>query len=206
MDEDGAVRVLDAHCPHLGAHLASAAKSMDNCVAVSISRAGAIGTGECVEIPYAKKIPPKAQSDRWPVREVNGVILVHHDPGGDAPDIRDSGHPRIWNGRVVAVVASSYQSRRTRARSSRTSPTSAHFPSVHGTEIDEFAFEVDGYTATQRVKGRAFLPAAASTTSRRRTTYHGPGYLMMRMDGALQELYVVAHTPVDENVSICVWR
>ncbi|MGH7297764.1 MAG: 3-ketosteroid-9-alpha-hydroxylase, partial [Polyangiaceae bacterium] len=31
------------------------------------------------------------------------------------------------------------------------------------------------------------------------TTYHGPGYLLMRMDGALQNYMLVAHTPVDHG-------
>ena len=73
----------------------------------------------------------------------------------------------------------------------------AHFPSVHLTEIDEFEFSVEGHTATQQVKGRARLPAAASTTSPRATTYHGPGYLVMRMIGMMQNYMIVAHTPVD---------
>jgi 3-ketosteroid 9alpha-monooxygenase subunit A len=31
------------------------------------------------------------------------------------------------------------------------------------------------------------------------TTYHGPGYLIMRMAGALDNWMLVAHTPVDQN-------
>jgi 3-ketosteroid 9alpha-monooxygenase subunit A len=73
----------------------------------------------------------------------------------------------------------------------------AHFPAVHKTQIDEFAFEVDGHLARQRVKGRARLPDGGLDVFSSTTTYHGPAYLLMRMDGALQNYMLVAHTPVD---------
>ncbi len=73
----------------------------------------------------------------------------------------------------------------------------AHFPRVHKTEIDEFSFDVARHTATQRVKGRALLPNGGVDNFSSTTTYHGPGYLLMRMDGTLQNYMLVAHTPVD---------
>jgi 3-ketosteroid 9alpha-monooxygenase subunit A len=68
---------------------------------------------------------------------------------------------------------------------------------VHRTEIDEFDFSVDGHTATQRVKGRALLPGGGVDQFASTTTYHGPGFLVMRMSGVMQNYMVVAHTPVD---------
>ena len=73
----------------------------------------------------------------------------------------------------------------------------AHFPSVHQTEIDDFEFSVDGHMATQRVKGRALLPGGGVDRFGSTTTYHGPGLLLMRMGGVMQNYMIVAHTPVD---------
>src|SRR5262249_24984522 len=76
----------------------------------------------------------------------------------------------------------------------------AHFPRVHNTEIEDFSFEVDGHLATQRVKGKAFLAGGGTDPFSSSTTYHGPGYLLMRMDGVLQNYMLLAHTPIEENL------
>ena len=74
-----------------------------------------------------------------------------------------------------------------------------HFPAVHATDIHEFAFEVDGHISRQRVKGTAKLPGGGVDNFSSTTTYHGPGFLLMKMDGALQNYMLIAHTPNDTN-------
>src|SRR5690242_14441791 len=63
--EDGTPQVLDAHCPHLGAHLGKGGKLAGNCVTCPFHAWRFNGRGECVEIPYGKKIPPKAKLGTW---------------------------------------------------------------------------------------------------------------------------------------------
>ncbi len=43
------------------------------------------GNGHCMNIPYASHVPPKAQIPSWPIREVNGAILVYHHAQGTPP-------------------------------------------------------------------------------------------------------------------------
>jgi len=83
--EDGAVHVLDAYCAHMGADLASGGRVVGTSIECPFHAWRYCGTGECVSIPYAKKIPPKARQRAWTVREVNGLVLVHHDSQGAAP-------------------------------------------------------------------------------------------------------------------------
>mgnify|MGYP000650348235 FL=1 len=59
--EDGAARVLDAYCPHLGAHLGCGGVVQGNklrCPFHGWQFAGE--SGQCVEVPFAAKIPPRA--------------------------------------------------------------------------------------------------------------------------------------------------
>ena len=50
---DGAPRVLDAYCPHLGAHLAVGGRVEDDCIrARSTGGSSPATTGRCVEVPY----------------------------------------------------------------------------------------------------------------------------------------------------------
>ncbi len=95
--ESGAVKVLDAYCPHLGAHLGYG-------IGDKAGQGGAVqgetivcpfhawrfnGEGECVEIPYAKNLPPKVQGKQcltsYPVVERNQGIWVWYHPQGIAP-------------------------------------------------------------------------------------------------------------------------
>ena len=49
------------------------------------------------------------------------------------------------------------------------------------------------------MKGRAHLPGGGVDQFASSTTYHGPGYLVMRMNGVMQNYMLVAHTPVDAS-------
>ena len=42
-------------------------------------------SGQCVEVPFAAKIPARAGLRSWPVRELDGLIMVYHHTDGQAP-------------------------------------------------------------------------------------------------------------------------
>jgi 3-ketosteroid 9alpha-monooxygenase subunit A len=197
--EDGVVHVLDAYCAHMGADLAAGGRVIGNTIECPFHAWRYCGTGECVAIPYAKKIPEKARQRAWRAREVNGLILVHHDPAGREPDfdipvIAEYGTPEWlpWTTKMYRVKTHPREIVENLA-------DRAHFPRVHATEIEDFAFEVKGHTATQRVKGRAILPGGGVDNFSSSTTYHGPGYLLMRMSGIFDNYMLVAHTPIDKG-------
>ena len=86
-DETGVARVLDAHCPHLGAHLGHGGTVVGNSIRCPFHAWEWDGeTGGCAAIPYAKKIPPKARVGVWPTAERNQMVLVWHHLGGETPD------------------------------------------------------------------------------------------------------------------------
>ena len=197
--EDGKVRILDAYCAHMGADLGAGGKVIGNDIQCPFHHWKYCGTGECVEIPYATKIPAKARQKAWPTREINGVILVWHDAEGRAPDyeipvIPEHGTPAWlpWTQQMYAIKTHPREIVENLA-------DKGHFPAVHQTDIHEFSFEVDGYRSTQHVKGTARLPGGGLDNFSSSTTYHGPGYLLMRMNGAFENYMLVAHTPINEN-------
>ncbi len=83
--EDGTAHVLDAHCPHLGAHLGHGGVVEGNCIRCPFHAWTFSGDGACTRVPYAKKIPPLARIEPWPVCERNGFLFVHYHPLGEAP-------------------------------------------------------------------------------------------------------------------------
>jgi len=81
----GTAHVLNGHCPHLGAPLWQG-RVQGEAVRCPFHHWCIDGNGQCVEIPYARKIPPQARTKSWPVQEINGAIMLWHHPRGEAPD------------------------------------------------------------------------------------------------------------------------
>lgn len=83
--ENGTPHVFDAHCSHLGAHLGYGGKVKGEVIECPFHGWCFNGNGQCVDVPYANKIPSKAQIPVWSVREVNGVIMVYYHAQGETP-------------------------------------------------------------------------------------------------------------------------
>ena len=83
---DGGIRVTDAFCPHLGAHLAHGGRVEGNDVVCPFHAWRWDGeSGECLEIPYASRIPPNARIETFPTRERNGYVMLWLHSEGAAP-------------------------------------------------------------------------------------------------------------------------
>lgn len=77
---DGRARVLDAICPHLGAHLGVNSRVEGDTVVCPFHAWRFDGKGMCVQIPGVERIPPGARVQAWPTVEVNGAIFAwYHD-------------------------------------------------------------------------------------------------------------------------------
>ena len=75
-DEAGDPRLFDAYCPHLGAHLGYGGKVEGDGIRCPFHAWRFDGSGQCAEIPYSKRIPPKAKVEAWPVCERNGIVFA----------------------------------------------------------------------------------------------------------------------------------
>lgn len=83
--EDGVLHVLDAHCPHLGAHLGHGGKVQGDCIVCPYHGWGYGSDGVNKFIPYEDR-PNVSHSLRvWPVAEQHECVFVWHDPAGGPP-------------------------------------------------------------------------------------------------------------------------
>jgi phenylpropionate dioxygenase-like ring-hydroxylating dioxygenase large terminal subunit len=146
--ESGQARVTDAHCPHLGAHIAVGGRVEEECVRCPFHGWRFDGeTGECVEIPYggSERIPAKARLRSYPTIERNHMIWAWHhllegEPFYDVPEVPEFSDPD-WLDIVVRefTIAVSVEDM------AENNVDFAHFPYVHGSEgIREDDFTVDG--------------------------------------------------------------
>lgn len=80
----GTPYVLDAHCPHLGAHLGYGVVCGET-VQCPFHGWQINGEGACVGSPYFKEAPEHKKIYSWPVREINETILVFYHPKHEMP-------------------------------------------------------------------------------------------------------------------------
>ena len=195
--EDQKVRILDPHCPHLGADLGIGGKVVGDTIRCPFHAWRFDGSGTCVEVPYATKIPPRACVKSWPVDEKNGLVFLHYDPSGAPPTwtipaIAEYGAPD-WTGwhRSVLVV-------KTKPREIvENVADKAHFPTVHGTHVEVFENEFVDHMAIQKSEGVAYPRGGGKDRFKLRATYYGPAYQITEMDSLLPNRLLNCHTPID---------
>lgn len=86
-DESGVAHLVDAYCPHLGAHLGHGGKVVGACLRCPFHGWQYEGaTGQCVKTGNGDPVPPKAKLRRWPLAERAGMVLVWFHERGAAPD------------------------------------------------------------------------------------------------------------------------
>jgi phenylpropionate dioxygenase-like ring-hydroxylating dioxygenase large terminal subunit len=196
---DGSPTLLDAHCPHLGAHLGHGGKMKDGCLVCPFHAWAFDESGRCVDVPYASKIPPKAQLKAWPVVERNGMIMAWHH-------IRNE--PPAWEVPVIAEYDSDEWTQHTRrswkVRShnqemAENSCDSAHFLYLHGTQeqpvsecvIEDHVLHMTAHTLMMTPRGEAKGEIDVHC--------HGFGFTTTRFKGIVETLLLSSAVTLDEE-------
>jgi 3-ketosteroid 9alpha-monooxygenase subunit A len=195
---DGAVAVLDAHCPHLGTHLGIGGRVVDGELTCPGHGWRFGGHGRCTHAPYAA-CTPDAAVRAWPVCERNGIVHVWHHPAGAAPSFDvptlpewGQGEWSTWTHRRLEVATHSREI-------VENVVDIAHFSPVHHTDPDQFENEFDGHRAIQRSGGvgadTARYPGSAYRVE---ATYHGPGFQITELESrGIESRLLNAHTMID---------
>lgn len=212
--ETGRLVCLDAHCRHMGAHLAASPTA-------SIVAHGNQIEGDAIRCPYhGWRYNAEGQLDNIPdfdgpcpkaaklnahlVREVMGAIMMWHDPEGEEPDfeppkLSEWDAPNWVNGTydhlgILPVHPQEILDNMADAN---------HLGPTHGSPTEYFENEFDGHVYIQRQGGfRKEYNAFLSTY----TWYTGPGLLLSRQAiGDIRGIEFIFHTPV-ENGTARVWH
>jgi 3-ketosteroid 9alpha-monooxygenase subunit A len=200
-DAGGTARVFDAYCPHLGAHLGVGGKVEGDSLRCPFHGWLWNGEGRCVEIPYARKIPPKARLRAWPVVERNGIVFLHHDaegrpPAYEIPELPEYGSPE-W---------SPYEIRRWTVKSrwldmNENAVDQAHFRYVHGTHtVPQTEVTQDGTVLRCRSRMKMGTPRG-EVMGGIDTDDHGPAFQTVRVSGIADTLMINTATPIDEETT-----
>jgi 3-ketosteroid 9alpha-monooxygenase subunit A len=227
--ESGQAAILDAHCPHLGAHLGSAGGRVINDTIACPFHGWTFDTsGRCVDIPYASKIPDRAVNALrgYPVLEKNGFIALWYDPEQGEPEDYLPDIPQWGEGEDKWGDWKFFRSR------IRAKPCDiienivdiAHFPHVHGGRVQSFENTFGERTVTQistvkmDASARMVVPpglpfdfaqlrkeaAATDSDAWGDATYHGPTTMYYYTESRSPELsyqswWVNCHIPVNPD-------
>lgn len=200
----GALGAMDAHCPHLGAHLAHGGRVEGECIRCPFHGFSFDTRGTCVKTGYDTRPPPKAVARTWPVREMHGAVLIWFDaeglpPSWELPDVDSSGWTALrhrtlrFRGHVQEIAENSVDL--------------GHFSYVHGFQnvrqtrelVTEGPYLSLSYSTTQHPK---VLGAPKAVVTEFDIHQHGLGYARVEVslpDLGLRSRQFILARPLNED-------
>ncbi|MDJ0849436.1 MAG: Rieske 2Fe-2S domain-containing protein [Myxococcota bacterium] len=197
---NGGVRVFDAHCPHLGAHLGHGGRVEGDVLRCPFHGWGFAPDGSCVDVPYARHRPPGARLRPWPTLLRNGIVWAWHGPDGQAPSWEVPEIAEVEDPGWSPLVHHRWRVRTRNQEIAENTSDPAHFAVVHGfagVPCPEIRFDGPRY--------RSFSAYRAPNTqgelidSTLEVVWHGLGIGVTRSTGSLELLFIGTITPVDEE-------
>jgi nitrite reductase/ring-hydroxylating ferredoxin subunit len=186
--EAGEPRVVDAYCPHLGAHLGVGGAVEGSCLRCPFHGWAFDGdSGACTEIPYSQseRIPAKARVRPYPTIERGGAIWAWHHLNEGEPFFELPTVPEMDDAAWTRPSLREFWISTSCQEMAENNHDFAHFLYVHGTEtIPEGEEVIDGTYKSVKNPGLE------------RETF-GLGLGVVRVPGMLA--FVSSVTPVDED-------
>ena len=213
--ESGEAKVLDAFCPHMGAHLGygihehmgKGAEVQGENIVCPFHGWQFNGAGQCAHIPYATNTPPRVAKGEsviraWPVREINQCILVWYHPQGAGPmfepDVVPEAGPDSEEWGEMRSHVWDIHTHMQEIGENAVDP--AHSKYVHGTTDipDVPTLEFDGYRRSGHLKTRNPTPRGIVEGAIDNRNI-GPGMAVIRFTGICETVLMAHLTPVTPN-------
>ena len=196
--EDGEAHVMDAYCPHLGAHLGYGGR-VEGCELVCPFHWWRFGAdGRNTGIPYDGTRNPAARIRTYPTLDRNGMILFWYHPRQEAPLWEIPRVEQYYDDGWTDYYRTQWTIRAPWQELAENGPDFVHLRTVHGSsEVPELeAYELDGYMTRLRARVHFATPRGPQP-GRIDTDSWGPGFSLARFSGIIDACFVGATTPLD---------
>jgi nitrite reductase/ring-hydroxylating ferredoxin subunit len=158
--ESGRPVLVDAHCPHMGAHLGYGGKVCGENIRCPFHSWEFAADGPCVSVPYrtTERIP-EVGLKTWRVRETSGFIFAHYSPTGDEPAWSVPDEPAWKEKGWIGYEKFSWRAKVHVQEIAENIPDTAHFVYVHDVPVlPKVRGKIDGHiyrqSMTNLVRGK----------------------------------------------------
>ena len=201
--KSGEVTMLDAYCPHLGAHLGHGGLVKDECIECPFHAWQWGADGKIDNIPYAKKIPPKAKETqifKYPTVEKNNLIYAWYHPNGNNPHYEVESYPEIsdpeWADKFEKFE---YTINCHIQDMAENAVDAAHFMYVHGV-VSYPEFEVTYDEQKRYFIQEANMETPKGTVKGKISGFsNGPGDNVTKFEGICDTLLLGSTTPIENE-------
>jgi 3-ketosteroid 9alpha-monooxygenase subunit A len=219
-DSDGKLHVLDAYCRHMGGDLSRGTVKGDT-VACPFHDWRWGGNGRCAQVPYARRVPPRARTRSWPTLEQNRQLFVWNDPQGHPPPAGVT-IPRIEGAFSPEWSDWTWNSIRIDGANCREVVDNvvdmAHFFYIHFAFPTYFKNVFEGHIASQYLTSRARpdvvtggnYSTGGDTSLRSEASYFGPSYMIDYLwhdyhGMTVETVLINCHYPITPNSFLLQW-
>lgn len=203
--EDGEARVINAYCAHYGANLAVGGKVHGNLLECPFHAWRWNEKGACEDIPYSRAIPPKAKRDNcipsWPVREVNGMVMVWYHPEKAAPQWEPATFEEAGDDSWTDFRTYEWHVYSAMENIADNAVDVSHFKYVHGAKsVPDYEFKFDGIRRIITSYLKMHTPRGEIDGVIESVTV-GPGQGYVRFSGITDTVMMTGTCPVDRDIT-----
>ena len=204
--ENGDAGLLDAYCPHLGAHLGNGGTVDGDGIRCPFHAWKFDKGGRCTDIPYATELPPRARrgpvTHGYPVEEQSGVVWAWYHPENVEPMFGVVNYPEFTDPDWSEPVRRQWRFASNPQEIAENGVDKAHFKYVHQMDaVPEGETVYDGAQRTSTAIGHRVIPMPSGETKRVeytvKTVQNGAGQKLTRISGIVDLSLMVIATPVD---------
>ena len=196
--EAGELHLVDAFCPHLGAHLGYGGRVEADVLICPFHGWQWGPDGRNVKIPYASRTNAKARLTCWPVREVNGLALAWHHPGGDPPDWEIEPVDELADPDFAPLARTSFEIAVHPQEVLENAVDLAHFLTVHrAARMPDVELKIDGPHFRSITTNQALKSATGHFEGAVESELWGLGIDVARITGVVDTVSVLTLTPID---------
>ena len=209
--ESGAARMLEAFCPHLGAHLGHGGKVVGEQIACPFHGWQLDGDGIVREVPYADAMPRRTQEGSclhsYPVQERNQMIWAWYHPRRIGPSFELDNIPEFSDPDWSALETYEWEIESHIQETGENAVDIAHFPYVHGAlNMPRASIELDGcrrltrmVTITPAISEDGTIDMSKTEDAHLISRNWGPGMSCQTFDRAFKAVMMGTMTPITNN-------
>jgi len=194
--EAGRAVLVDAHCPHMGAHLGHGGRVEGEGLRCPFHQWRFGVDGRVEDVPYQTRgARPEVGLACWPVEETSGVVLAHFSERGRAPAWRMPAIEEWSKPGWLGWETFRWQIHMHTQELAENVPDAPHFLYVHRVPaLPETEVRTDAHVYQQETIGRAPDGRIAWQTQQ---TLFGLGLIVLRTPGPMPTVSLNAITPID---------